>query len=86
MQIINLVLKEARIDKRALLQERLTNMVNQILSKKINISSGDDSATPEFLSKPVAQGNGFKIYKVTDVDQCIKISKGTSFRQVKQQI
>jgi hypothetical protein len=33
----------------------------------------------EFLSKPIAQGKEYKIYKVTDIDTCIKIGKGTSW-------
>jgi hypothetical protein len=33
----------------------------------------------EFLSKPIVQGKEYKIYKVTDIDTCIKIGQGTSW-------
>jgi hypothetical protein len=33
----------------------------------------------EFLSKPIAQGKEYKIYKVTDIDTCIKIGQNTSW-------
>lgn len=33
----------------------------------------------EFLSKPDYQGGPYKIYKITDVDTCIKIGQGTSW-------
>jgi hypothetical protein len=40
---------------------------------------GEEAQYEEFLSKPAAEGNDYKIYKVTSVDQCIKIGKGTSW-------
>lgn len=40
---------------------------------------GEEAEHKEFLSKPVAEGKGYKIYKVTSKDECIKIGKGTSW-------
>jgi hypothetical protein len=40
---------------------------------------GEEAEYQEFLSKPIFEGKGYKIYKVTSVDQCIKIGKGTSW-------
>jgi len=39
----------------------------------------EEAKHQEFLSKPVAEGKSYKIYKVTEIDQCIKIGKGTSW-------
>ena len=43
------------------------------------LPKGEESKHQEFLSKPVAEGNGYKIYKITTVGQCVKIGKGTSW-------
>ncbi len=38
---------------------------------------GEESKHQDFLSKPDVEGKSFKIYKITKVDQCLKIGKGT---------
>src|SRR5271157_1432808 len=40
---------------------------------------GEEAEHQEFLSKPVAEGAGYKIYKITDKSQCLRIGKGTSW-------
>lgn len=40
---------------------------------------GEEAEHQEFLSKPIAEGKEYKIYKITDKSQCIKIGKGTSW-------
>jgi hypothetical protein len=40
---------------------------------------GFENKHKEFLSKPIVQGKEYKIYKVTEIDTCIKIGKGTSW-------
>jgi hypothetical protein len=41
--------------------------------------AGQESKHQEFLSKPIAQGKEYKIYKVTDIDTCVKIGQNTSW-------
>jgi len=40
---------------------------------------GEEAKHKEFLSQPDVEGGEYKVYKVTEVDQCIKIGKGTSW-------
>jgi hypothetical protein len=40
---------------------------------------GEESKHKKFLSKPYIEGKEYKIYKITKVDECVKISKGTSW-------
>jgi hypothetical protein len=41
--------------------------------------TGQQLKHQEFLSKPIVQGKEYKIYKVTDIDTCIKIGQNTSW-------
>lgn len=40
---------------------------------------GEEVEHQEFLSKPLYKKDSYKIYKITEVEQCIKIGKGTSW-------
>jgi hypothetical protein len=75
-QNLNLYFKNKGEIKKDIYKETYTSLKILVLPFK---QGGEGANYKEFLSKPVAQGKEYKIYKVTDIDTCVKIGKGTSW-------